>query len=497
MAVVCGRTELNDIFEKIFRTKSATDIIENKLNLLHQIQIYEMKYFFESMLPSDFEKYVQITYKNQDGFSFIIEKLQCLCDPSLSSETKEKLSAIIDDAYNCFNIVFPMEKYTITREKAVNIAQNKVLLEASKKSKTEEDVAGLKASLGLDGIDSNIKKLDRVFSIANIEKIEQDSQFLLMRIADIKKHIELAEKNFSDETSKLLDELREENSKYKNQLKNNASESINDVLSDLKIRQEEISDVKLNIESLQKRLNDINNGIYNEELARYFLAEHDKLKGKVNPLMFVLQFIFALLLESTINYYWLKEILHMTLIMRIEFFMFCMLVINTFLYLYWYCTSKGDIQELINNWIGLLTPYWCWLGATFSGMAALLFMAMKVCFMYEINGMSYKYLLPYMSIYFALIWFIWFSAKQFSYTKQICDEYEYKYALAKSYLSYRNEAIDVVLTHENNSLVLALLESVINNISHSPVQSVKRDVHSPFGEAFGSVKDILKTKSDS
>lgn len=90
-----------------------------------------------------------------------------------------------------------------------------------------------------------------------------------------------------------------------------------------------------------------------------------------------------------------------------------------------------------------------------------------------------------------LTWFTWFSSKQFSYIKQIRDEYEYKYALSKSYLSYRKEAEDLSGT-DKKELLLLLLGSVINNIATSPVQSVKSDCHTPFSEILSAAKEVIK-----
>lgn len=43
-------------------------------------------------------------------------------------------------------------------------------------------------------------------------------------------------------------------------------------------------------------------------------------------------------------------------------------------------------------------------------------------------------------------------------------------------------------------MLLALLDCVIKNIAHSPVQSVKQDVHTPFSEVFKAVKDTVQHK---
>lgn len=151
-------------------------------------------------------------------------------------------------------------------------------------------------------------------------------------------------------------------------------------------------------------------------------------------------------------------------------------------------------QEQIKE---LLTPYWCWLIATFAGMVAIGFVALDVY--HKLKGstaLTYSVFLPYTAGYMILIWFTWFCSKQFSYVKQICDEYEYKYALSKSYLSYRDEAAKLAEEKGDVSIMIALLDSVIKNIAQSPVQSVQRDCHTPFSEVFNAVKDVTKVNKD-
>lgn len=151
-------------------------------------------------------------------------------------------------------------------------------------------------------------------------------------------------------------------------------------------------------------------------------------------------------------------------------------------------------QEQIKE---LLTPYWCWLIATFAGMVAIGLVALDVYHKLEgKNGLTYAVFLPYTAGYMILIWFTWFCSKQFSYVKQICDEYEYKYALSKSYLSYRDEAAKLAEAKGDVSIMIALLDSVIKNIAQSPVQTVQRDCHTPFSEVFNAVKDVTKVDKD-
>ena len=156
-------------------------------------------------------------------------------------------------------------------------------------------------------------------------------------------------------------------------------------------------------------------------------------------------------------------------------------------------TKLEYFQELKN----LLTPYWCWLGLTFAGMFTILRIS-YVLFILNVQNLlptePYK-VLGNLSFFMILVWFTWFCSKQFSYTKQICDEYEYKYALSKSYLSYRDEAKSISLNDEDKgkyeAVIVSLLDSVIKNIATSPVKSVKPDCHTPFTEVFGSLKEVV------
>lgn len=91
-------------------------------------------------------------------------------------------------------------------------------------------------------------------------------------------------------------------------------------------------------------------------------------------------------------------------------------------------------------------------------------------------------------IYMVLTWFTWFTAKQYSYYKQIIDEYNYKTALSKSYIIYRDEA----KKYNNEEILILLLGSIINNVTTSPIQSVKSDCHTPFSEILNAAKEAGK-----
>ena len=256
-------------------------------------------------------------------------------------------------------------------------------------------------------------------------------------------------------------------------------------------------------------LNDIQNAVNREQLAAYFLNERKKLKGDINIayLFFVLLVSIFFMNKLGIKFSDISNIKSIDDILNIDLFMD--LGLSAFIYLcvffiiyfvYALCRNKfvknntklECFQELKN----LLTPYWCWLGLTLIGMLTILRIS-YILFILNLQNLlptePYKILanLPFFMI---LVWFTWFCSKQFSYTKQICDEYEYKYALSKSYLSYRDEARKASDNDKNkyDVIIISLLDSVIKNIATSPVKSVKPDCHTPFTEIFGSLKDVMK-----
>lgn len=141
----------------------------------------------------------------------------------------------------------------------------------------------------------------------------------------------------------------------------------------------------------------------------------------------------------------------------------------------------------------MFTPYWVWLCCTFIGMCYILVTSFELFNMIikpstEFDPNSFAKRMP---LFMILIWFTWFCSKQFSYTKQICDDYEYKYLLSMSYLSYRNEVKEMCEGEECKALVVKLLDSVIKNIATSPVVVVKADCHTPFAEIFTAIKNTF------
>ena len=143
-----------------------------------------------------------------------------------------------------------------------------------------------------------------------------------------------------------------------------------------------------------------------------------------------------------------------------------------------------------------ICQYWGWLCGAFLGMLSILAFAIyMICSFEKETGLTVHHILIRMPLMMILVWFTWFCSKQFSYVKQICDEYEYKYVLSESYIAYRDEARAVAVNINDEHILAVLLESVIKNIATSPVQSVKIDAHIPFSELINAVKSSVKTDS--
>ena len=251
---------------------------------------------------------------------------------------------------------------------------------------------------------------------------------------------------------------------------------------------------------IYKELDDIQNSVNREQLAAYFLNERKKLKGDIELPVLIYSFLFEIIYFLTIDCYitasWHQFIFLKFFVLAICIFILILPCVQ-FLYYKIIIKNEGAKVRPFDEMKALLTPYWCWLGLTFSGMACIAKIAYSL---YYINSTKFDHLEPYLlfanlPVFMILVWFTWFCSKQFSYTKQICDEYEYKYALSKSYLSYSDEAKNVSDNDRGkyDAIMVSLLDSVIKNIATSPVKSVKPDCHTPFTEVFGSLKDIIKT----
>ncbi len=267
---------------------------------------------------------------------------------------------------------------------------------------------------------------------------------------------------------------------------------------------------------INEQIDDLQDGVYRQELAGYFLKERNGLKGEANistlllaGLLYIIfqveiiDFINAISLDNENTKIILNLFFVILIILGCSFLVeiikdifikdsWTTLRSNTKLWLSRFFKKKSK------NIFWMFTPYWAWLSATFLGMYNILNTAYK----FFGGNISANYLEPSMffqriPLFMIWIWFTWFCSKQFSYTKQVCDEYEYKYVLSMSYLSYRNEAKNISDGNENEAIIVSLLDSVIKNIATSPVQAVKSDCHTPFSEVVNAMKTtVTRTKSD-
>ena len=256
-------------------------------------------------------------------------------------------------------------------------------------------------------------------------------------------------------------------------------------------------------ESFRKKINeqidDLQDDVYRQELAGYFLREHNGLKGEANILTLflavliylvfqpkIVNFINAIVLDNENT----KIILNLFVVALI--ILGCSFFVEFIKYMFikgsWSISRSNNklwvasfFKEKSKNVFWMFTPYWVWLSATFLGMynilnTAYIFFGSNI----SVNHFEINIFFQRIPLFMIWIWFTWFCSKQFSYTKQVCDEYEYKYVLSMSYLSYRNEAKNISDGSDNEAIIVSLLDSVIKNIATSPVQSVKVDSHTPF-----------------
>lgn len=255
---------------------------------------------------------------------------------------------------------------------------------------------------------------------------------------------------------------------------------------------------------IYKDINDIQNAVNREQLAAYFLNERKKLKGDIDiPVLIytVLFEIFIFFITDTFTEFWHDFTLLKLIIFLVGIFIAILPFVKWGYYKFFEPETKNDVKPF-DEIKAILTPYWCWLSLTFLGMFSIFTRAEEFYMenMLEILKLKPFLFLGNLPFFMILVWFTWFCSKQFSYTKQICDEYEYKYALSKSYLSYRDEAKSISLNDEDKgkyeAVIVSLLDSVIKNIATSPVKSVKPDCHTPFTEVFGSLRGIVQTIED-
>lgn len=495
MIVDINKKVFNKILEDILKTKEFTDSKNSKLDISQKKQIHEMKAFFEAISNEDFLNYSNVKYNEQQGILFLEKKLRYLGTYGLLNESQDSIKKTIKNIYNCFGLVFPRDRFANYRSLADKISQSIVL-------NTQEFVAEkLLNALGLTTKDQKYNEnksimLQVLANKENIENITKDVEYITRRIQDAKSNLNTSEIAFNKEREELLEKLIKENDNYKTELSRNTDDNFTELQKSIQEQRIAIKNTIRQITVLQDRLSRIDQNVYREELAIYFLKEHDALKGKIEPISLFASVIVTIGTSQALFNLLSQFISEFNLITKIAVCFSLFILISWF---YDLLLKKIDSKKRkinIKNIINILTPYWCWLFATLAGMGSILYKAVELSDIIKAsladNTQPLNSVLPYFGIYVILVWFTWFSSKQFSYTKQICDEYEYKYALSKSYIIYKNEAENVITEHSSNAVLLALLDSVIKNIAHSPVQSVKQDVHTPFSEVLKTAKDSVK-----
>lgn len=490
MAVITSENELKNIFKSIFESKSMQVII-NFLDENSRRHLCEIEIFFKNLSHEDFGKSIQMEYNGQDGFSYLIDNLREISKLNTSTSKYIKMSTRINGLYKIFDLLYPKSKFNQARRLASDEAKKKEK-EKNLKLRQEAQVTNFRNDLvySTQSDTEFLQLLTKTYkNRTQLQKIIEEADYTTKRLGEVKTQLANTEKDLVDENRRLAEELKKENVSSINNLQSFVDANSSQIKSELDEQHENVEELSASIKELQERLDAIDNGVYREELATYFLREHDNLKGKIDPIRIFIYVLVSIFITNRFEFaYYLSFSQSTTMFLRLLIFLLFFSGLSILGYIN---KNPEDRKEYKEEFLGLLTPYWCWLFATLCGMGTMLHMALRVCTRFESWVPTYNHLLPYVSIYLILIWFTWFASKQFSYTKQICDEYEYKYALAKSYMNYKNEALSVIVEKEGNPILLALLDSVIKNIAHSPVQSVKQDVHTPFSEVLKAVKDVV------
>ena len=268
------------------------------------------------------------------------------------NKCQENAKAMIEKAQKEF------DKYTLSMKEKNSLAEKQIDNIFEKIKNEEERFSVYKSNFGSlqHIVDDEIQKIRKQCSADIIKIVNEEKNYFSKEKNKIQSLQEDLKNEFNELQNRNLNEIKKI---YINKYNGVLSEFEDD--KEKKLREIENFKIKVNQE-----LRSLQNDIFNEQLAKYFLKEHDKLKGNIS----------------------------------------------------W--NTKNEI----------LTPYWCWLGLTFAGMGFICYFAKDV---YDSQALSeWQQVFSRLPLFTILIWFTWFCSKQFSYIKQICDEYEYKYALSKS-----------------------------------------------------------------
>ena len=333
----------------------------------------------------------------------------------------------------------------------------------------------------IDLHNSRIKLEDEDKKLSQNEQIKKLNTDLTKREEELKSYVEEFKRKYDNRIE------------YMNQQTNDYLDFINDhrinilnVQSDVDKQIESINNTHIEFKNkIEIELKNLLSNIQNEQLAYHFQYEGCKLKGDLNLFIIFVSTILTLTCFNIIDLY--NDMLFAGNFCARLICTACIFILFTLIieYILRYKKKTIKVGMTVTN---LFTPFWCWLFGTFSGLIAIFYFANSLY-----NSQPYgdwHHMLMRLPLFTVLIWFTWFCAKQFSYIKQICDEYEYKYALSKSYLSYRDEANKLAFSAGKEILLASLLDAVIKNIATSPVQSVKSDCHTPFTEALKAFEHL-------
>lgn len=458
-------------------------------------------------------KMEKFTQKEYDDLRTILTEINM--HPGIIVYKDDEENKILEKLYNWFsnNTYETIECVSNVDESVENIL-NKIYVDIQRIRDGSIDEKQFKIRLA--ELKNYYDKLESIF-----EKIEQND----LKIIKLLKFIN-ADSNYKITIKDLIDKIKQYNiqaNNASNDLANYKKEALADIERERKDFTQSLNDYKNDIEKTKNNLinqynelkeyhentkneiyssiDDIQNSVNREQLAAYFLNERKKLKGDLNIPVIIYTFLLETIYFLKVDYY-ITASWHQFVFLRIYALAICIFILLLPLVQFLcdrYIEKNNEVTiKPFEELKAILTPYWCWLGLTFIGMGCIA----KVAYaLYYVNSTKIDHLDPYLllanlPIFMILVWFTCFSSKQFSYTKQICDEYEYKYALSKSYLSYREEAKELAERGKNDAILVALLDSVIKNVATSPVKSVKPDCHTPFTEVFSSIRGAAKTIED-
>lgn len=439
-----------------------------------------------------------VVYKDSAG-NEVIEKFYNW----FINNTYELVEILIEKNLKLNNIFWNIY-YNVEKIKNANLPEEQVKIRIIQLKNYFVEIETAKDGLNITDEDLR-KQIIKLFAFLNVLN---NSKITISEVIDKFNRYNIqadnASNDLADHKKEALADIERERKDFTQSL-NDYRNDIEKTKNNLLQQYNDLNKYHKNFENkIYKELNDIQNSVNREQLVAYFLNERKKLKGDIDiPILictFLLECIYFFKIDCYITAYWHQFIFLRICVLAICIFIFLLTVAQLAKFLYKKFIEKNNeiTIKLFEELKAILTPYWCWLGLTFIGMACIAKVAYSL---YYINSTKVDHLDPYLlfanlPVFMILVWFTWFSSKQFSYTKQICDEYEYKYALSKSYLSYRDEAKELAARGNNDAILVALLDSVIKNIATSPVKSVKPDCHTPFTEVFGSLKEAVNTVKD-